>query len=68
MPSRQAQLQEDTAYRVMRLLEHNPDLTQRELAQHLGVSVGGAELTPQGANQAIVNFHSFIKGLRSLQS
>ena len=41
MPSRQAQLQEDTAYRVMRLLEHNPDLTQRELAQHLGVSVGG---------------------------
>jgi EPS-associated MarR family transcriptional regulator len=41
MPSRQAQLQEDTAYRVMRLLEHNPDLTQRELAQQLGVSVGG---------------------------
>ena len=41
MPSRQAQLQEDTAYRVLRLLEHNPDLTQRELAQHLGVSVGG---------------------------
>ena len=41
MPSRQAQLQEDTAYRVMRLLEHNPDLTQRELAQYLGVSVGG---------------------------
>jgi hypothetical protein len=46
MPSRQAQLQEDTAYRVMRLLEHNPDLTQRELAQHLGVgvSVGGLNL------------------------
>ena len=41
MPSRQAQLQEDTAYRVMRLLQHNPDLTQRELAQYLGVSVGG---------------------------
>ena len=35
MPSRQAQLQEDTAYRVMRLLEHNPDLTQRELAQQM---------------------------------
>ena len=41
MLSRQAQLQEDTAYRVMRLLQHNSDLTQRELAQHLGVSVGG---------------------------
>jgi EPS-associated MarR family transcriptional regulator len=41
MPSRQAQLQEDTAYRVMRLLEHNPDITQRELADQLGLSVGG---------------------------
>ena len=27
-------------YRVMRLLEANPDLTQRELAEQLGVSVG----------------------------
>lgn len=41
MISRQAKLQEDTNYRVMRLLEENPDLTQRELAERLGVSVGG---------------------------
>ncbi len=41
MTSRQAKLQEDTYYRVMRLLEENPDLTQRELAEKLGVSVGG---------------------------
>lgn len=34
MPFRQAHFQKDTAYRVMRLLEHNPDLIQRELAQH----------------------------------
>ena len=27
-------------FQVMRLLEANPDLTQRELAQQLGVSVG----------------------------
>lgn len=32
--------QEETHYQVMRLLEENPDLTQRELAQSLGVSVG----------------------------
>jgi len=32
--------QEETHYKVMRLLEDNPDLTQRELAQSLGVSVG----------------------------
>jgi EPS-associated MarR family transcriptional regulator len=40
MTARQAQ-QEDTAFRVMRLLQDNPDLTQRELAQKLGLSVGG---------------------------
>ena len=41
MTSRQAKLQEDTNFRVLRLLQENPDLTQRELAEHLGVSVGG---------------------------
>jgi EPS-associated MarR family transcriptional regulator len=41
MSSRQAQKQEDTYFRVMRILHENPDLTQRELADLLGVSVGG---------------------------
>jgi EPS-associated MarR family transcriptional regulator len=41
MTSRQSQLQQDTYYRVLRLLQDNPDLTQRELAERLGVSVGG---------------------------
>ncbi len=41
MPSRQARIQEDTYFRVMRLLQENPDLTQRDLAERLGVSVGG---------------------------
>ena len=41
MTSRQAQIQEDTYFRVMRILQENPDLTQRELAGKLGVSVGG---------------------------
>ena len=41
MTSRQASLQEDTYFRVMRILQENPDLTQRELADRLGVSVGG---------------------------
>ena len=39
--NRRAKLQEDTNFRVMRLLEENPDLTQRELAERLGISVGG---------------------------
>lgn len=41
MRSRQAKLQEDTYFRVMRILQENSDLTQRELAEKLGISVGG---------------------------
>jgi EPS-associated MarR family transcriptional regulator len=41
MTSRQSKLQEDTYFRVMRILQDNPDLTQRELAEKLGISVGG---------------------------
>lgn len=40
MSNKQEQTQEDTHFRVMHLLEANPDLTQRELAKRLGVSVG----------------------------
>jgi len=40
MQAKQKQTQEDTYFRVLRALNENPDLTQRELAQKLGVSVG----------------------------
>lgn len=40
MHSKQTQTQEDTYFRVLRILKENPDLTQRELARKLGVSVG----------------------------
>jgi EPS-associated MarR family transcriptional regulator len=41
MTSRQAKIQEDTHFRIMRILQENPDLTQRDLAEKLGMSVGG---------------------------
>jgi EPS-associated MarR family transcriptional regulator len=41
MNSSKNPLQQETSYRVMQLLQENPDLTQRELAKKLGVSVGG---------------------------
>lgn len=41
MTSRKANTQDETHFRVMRILQENPDLTQRELAQKLGISVGG---------------------------
>jgi len=34
-------MREETYLKIMRLLQENPDLTQRELAEKLGISVGG---------------------------
>jgi EPS-associated MarR family transcriptional regulator len=41
MTSRRSKLQEDTYFRVLLILQSNPDLTQREIAQLLGVSTSG---------------------------
>ncbi len=41
MNSRRSQLQEDTYFRVLRMLQNNPDMTQREIAQKLGISTSG---------------------------
>jgi EPS-associated MarR family transcriptional regulator len=41
MTSRRAQLQEDTYFRVLRMLQATPDVTQREIAERLGVSTSG---------------------------
>ncbi len=41
MASRQSRLQEDTNFRVLRLLNLDPSQSQRDLAQTLGISVGG---------------------------
>lgn len=41
MTSRQAKLQEDTDFRVLRLLEDNPNMSQRDMAKALGLSLGG---------------------------
>jgi EPS-associated MarR family transcriptional regulator len=41
MTNRRDKLQEDTHFRVLRLLQANPEVSQRELAEAVGVSVGG---------------------------
>ena len=41
MTSKRTKLQEDTHFRVLRLLRENPEMSQRELAEAVGVSVGG---------------------------
>lgn len=41
MTSKRNTLQEDTHFRALRLFEANPEMSQRELADAVGVSVGG---------------------------
>ena len=41
MITQKTKVEEETHYKIMRALEENPDLTQRELAEKLGMSVGG---------------------------
>lgn len=41
MTSRQAKIQEDTTFRIMRILQESPDVSQRDLAERLGMSLGG---------------------------
>lgn len=41
MTSKRSKVQEDTNFRVLRLLQENPEMSQRELAKAVGVSVGG---------------------------
>lgn len=38
MTSRRSQLQEDTYFRVLHMLQDNPDMTQREIAEKLGIT------------------------------
>ncbi len=42
MQNKRTQAQEDIQFRVLKLLQEQPDLKQRELAQKLGVSLGKA--------------------------
>ncbi len=41
MTGQRTQAQQDLHFRVMRLLQDNPELSQRDLAKALGISTGG---------------------------
>jgi EPS-associated MarR family transcriptional regulator len=60
MTSRQAQFQEDTYFRVMKLVQAQPDISQRQLAQTLGLSLGGINYCLQALMQkGWVKAHNF---------
>ena len=60
MTTRRAQLQEDTNFRVLRMLQANPDITQREIAQQLGMSTSGLNYCLKALiDKGLVKVHNF---------
>jgi EPS-associated MarR family transcriptional regulator len=41
MANNRGRIREDVHFRVMRLLQDNPEISQRDLARKVGISVGG---------------------------
>lgn len=41
MTTQRDKLREDVKFRILRLLQNNPEMTQRELGKEVGVSTGG---------------------------
>jgi EPS-associated MarR family transcriptional regulator len=66
--SRQSKLQEDTDFRILRLLQDNPRLTQRELAKALGISLGGLNYCLQALlNKGWLKLHNFQSNKNKLE-
>jgi uncharacterized protein len=60
MTTRLRKQQEDTNFRILRKLEENPNLTQRELATSLGLSLGGLNYCLQALlDKGVVKMHNF---------
>ena len=60
MTGRQSRLKEDTRFRVLRLLEENPEISQRELADAVGISTGSAHyLLSALVERGLVKFGNF---------
>jgi EPS-associated MarR family transcriptional regulator len=67
MPTRQALLQEDTHYRVLRLLHAEPDVSQRQLAGRLGISLGAAHYCLKALmDRGLVKAHNFSSSRNKL--
>ena len=65
--TRLQKLQEDTHFRVLGLLEQNPDLSQRELAKVLGVSLGGVNYSLRAlVERGMVKVQNFKRSEKKL--
>ena len=63
--TRLQKLQEDTHFRVLSLLANNPDMSQRDLAKVLGVSLGGINYSLRALiDRGMVKAQNFSKSDR----
>jgi EPS-associated MarR family transcriptional regulator len=67
LSSRRSKLQEDTYFRVLRILEEKPDITQREIAQKLGISTSGLNYALKALiDKGWVKVHNFSESNNKL--
>lgn len=67
MTTRLRKQQEDTNYRILRLLQKNPNLTPRALAKALGLSLGGLNYCLQALlDKGAVKIHNFQSSHRKV--
>lgn len=51
---------EDTKFRILRVLHEQPHITQREIASHIGISLGGVNYCLRAlANKGMVEIKNF---------
>ncbi len=60
MSTRHTHNQEDTRFRVLRLLQSRSDMSQREIAEALGISLGRTNYCLRAlVNRGLVKIHNF---------
>ena len=64
----QARLDEDTRFRLLRLLEDRPELSQRQIAAELGLSLGGVNYCLKAlVEKGLVKVRNFQASERKLR-
>ena len=68
MASRRKELQEDARFRVMKIINQNPEFTTREIAQRVGISNGSAYyLITSLVDKGFVKLSNFKKNSRKMR-
>lgn len=65
--SRQKKLKEDTYYRLLQIFQNYPEISQRDLARKLGISLGGVNYCLKALiHKGQIKVHNFKKSNRKL--